>query len=755
MSSFLTVKRVIALFDHAGGSATEFIAKIGNAIGDLSNQQKIGNTLWSNVSFLEAGDPAPTGWMPEEFLDRNFTPEIDPEIDRQTFVEDCLLAAWNSGANTHFLAAWAQFESGIKNEVVTIGDDDLIGPFRFSVDTWDALRNSSDFNVAYETTRIYRPDCQCDVAGVATRKAIDAFKIANSDTAPRANELLLALRIGVPCAIAAVRAKSTALIKDVIDGVFAEIDAANAAHRSDRIFSLNADILLDVPGGGPVTVENLFERINARLQGALTTVRPLIGAIDPELVPTPQSSTEGNPGVTSLRYSGEVDDQQVYGHLILRMQQALTNFLTTVDKDMSFGPETAGALNVWHAKNGRPGTNKITGRQWSDLTKLPIPTLRDYCYQITASFEGHGFNEKVIGDEDGAILTWGYNGFTFRWGHVQEIIRSADKANQEWLTDSFGKEAADEFRAILKMPLVPEQLAWGRQNLVGADKAVKPEWEERFKKLGAIEGVRAAQLQHCEVIWNDTMKIIAARNFSQRLTIALCYDIVVQNGPGKLKELLVGINGALAEEQVRGRLVGGLSGASQKRKAIIAAGEGAKLPGDKFYRLDDWGLLGEEEDESGQTETGVAAGSIDATFGDFIMRAVPEIGGLFKPEEFFVKGSNVSGLNTNPPRRFWANIVSTAKVIAQFRSALPSGHRVIFNSVYRSPAYNKQIGGAKSSQHMRFNAIDFRVEGANPGSPAQWAKMLRAMRAAGVFRGGVGLYNTFVHLDTRGSNVDF
>ena len=55
---------------------------------------------------------------------------------------------------------------------------------------------------------------------------------------------------------------------------------------------------------------------------------------------------------------------------------------------------------------------------------------------------------------------------------------------------------------------------------------------------------------------------------------------------------------------------------------------------------------------------------------------------------------------------------------------------------------------------MAFRAIDFMVEGNS--RPTDWARALRSMRDdEGLFKGGVGLYASFVHLDTRGTNADW
>lgn len=127
----------------------------------------------------------------------------------------------------------------------------------------------------------------------------------------------------------------------------------------------------------------------------------------------------------------------------------------------------------------------------------------------------------------------------------------------------------------------------------------------------------------------------------------------------------------------------------------------------------------------------------------------------FGPGEFLVKGGSNSsggcaGRNTDPPRSLWRNIAATARVLDELRHRL--GYPIRLTSVYRSPSYNTCIGGESRSYHMIFNASDFQ---GTQGSPAQWRDELRAMRSAGVFSGGIGLYPTFVHVDTRGYNANW
>lgn len=130
----------------------------------------------------------------------------------------------------------------------------------------------------------------------------------------------------------------------------------------------------------------------------------------------------------------------------------------------------------------------------------------------------------------------------------------------------------------------------------------------------------------------------------------------------------------------------------------------------------------------------------------------------FKPYELLAMGhqhtdpsSPAYGLNKQPPRSLWMKIVDTVRVLDELRDLVAAP--IVISSAYRSPGYNSAIAGAGGSQHMNFNALDFSVR--SNSSPADWAAVLKQIRASGRFGGGIGVYSTFVHLDTRGSNADW
>lgn len=83
------------------------------------------------------------------------------------------------------------------------------------------------------------------------------------------------------------------------------------------------------------------------------------------------------------------------------------------------------------------------------------------------------------------------------------------------------------------------------------------------------------------------------------------------------------------------------------------------------------------------------------------------------------------------------------KVIAAF-----GGRRIVINSGYRSPAYNRSVGGATNSMHVQGRACDFNIQGIRPS--AVRAKIEELIRSGQMQQGGLGAYNGFTHYDIRG-----
>lgn len=129
----------------------------------------------------------------------------------------------------------------------------------------------------------------------------------------------------------------------------------------------------------------------------------------------------------------------------------------------------------------------------------------------------------------------------------------------------------------------------------------------------------------------------------------------------------------------------------------------------------------------------------------------------FAPHEIrFLGGSHhlpkgrASGKNTLPPRALWQNIVPVLRAADIARAELGSPIRIL--SAYRSPEYNRAIGGAKYSRHLQFDALDLAPM---DGRVTTLYRILRRLRKEGVFTGGIGKYSTFVHIDNRGHFADW
>lgn len=71
------------------------------------------------------------------------------------------------------------------------------------------------------------------------------------------------------------------------------------------------------------------------------------------------------------------------------------------------------------------------------------------------------------------------------------------------------------------------------------------------------------------------------------------------------------------------------------------------------------------------------------------------------------------------------------------------GKPLYINSAYRTPPYNKKIGGATYSQHLYGTACDIRINGVTPKEVAKFAETLL------IECGGIGIYKNFTHVDVR------
>lgn len=143
--------------------------------------------------------------------------------------------------------------------------------------------------------------------------------------------------------------------------------------------------------------------------------------------------------------------------------------------------------------------------------------------------------------------------------------------------------------------------------------------------------------------------------------------------------------------------------------------------------------------------------------------------------------------NHAPEPEIWDHIAPSILLLDKLRADM--GMAIRLNSVYRSHEYNRRLSGsAKRSQHIDFNAIDFTTSnrdllddmadlliswrGEWIAAPAQFKRTDVVVEGRPVptknlewngtgsghafrFRGGVRLYSSFVHVDTRGYDANW
>ena len=103
---------------------------------------------------------------------------------------------------------------------------------------------------------------------------------------------------------------------------------------------------------------------------------------------------------------------------------------------------------------------------------------------------------------------------------------------------------------------------------------------------------------------------------------------------------------------------------------------------------------------------------------------------------------------TDVPDEYLENVKELAENLQVLRDYIDKPIHVI--SGYRSPKYNRKIGGARRSQHMTAKAGDLIVKGMTPDEVKD--AILQLIKEGKMKKGGVGLYTHFTHYDVRGFN---
>jgi hypothetical protein len=98
------------------------------------------------------------------------------------------------------------------------------------------------------------------------------------------------------------------------------------------------------------------------------------------------------------------------------------------------------------------------------------------------------------------------------------------------------------------------------------------------------------------------------------------------------------------------------------------------------------------------------------------------------------------------PKAVEINIIELADNLQYLRDYL--NVPIHLTNAYRCPIHNKKVGGVKNSQHLVGKAADLQIDNVSPESLADEIRFL--MENNCFKKGGIGVYNTFTHVDIRG-----
>jgi len=543
---------------------------------------------------------------------------------------------------------------------------------------------------------------------------------------------------------------------DDIDVVFMDHAASEINAAARALVAATEEAARDVLGK---VLDGLAAEVAAIREDVLRIIRDITPdpvALAPNVNPTPALVDPVSDDPVLLRRTEGT--RAVYGHLVRAMQSALSNAgFDTQGIDMILGNDTSRALLAWRASLGKSTLDAIITRdEFAQLTGQGEVDLFDLCAQATASFEGHGFG-KIVGDFDGAVMTWGYHGYTLKYGHLQAVLQRIEDQGPQTLNAVFGAPRAAQLRQMLALPL-EDQLDWARQTVLDGQNNVKSDWHSQFADLGEQDAARTAMLAHSRaVFWNaKAVPQASLMELKEPLSLGMLFDAAIQQGGAsnatvaKVQAAKAG-NPSITEMSLRSVLAKALRDqlSSSKwaddvfaRRRAFISGRG-KVHGVN-YDLGYWGFFASEDENEGRivlprlpaitAMPAVLPGQ--QSFVDFFNANIRPATPNFEAKELLYRGgSNGSGacqnLNSDPPEELWQNAVSLTILLQAIR--IEFGAPVRISSCYRSPEYNTCIGGAARSQHMQFTAADITI--ADAKTSLSWYKKILDMRNRGIFTG--------------------
>lgn len=152
---------------------------------------------------------------------------------------------------------------------------------------------------------------------------------------------------------------------------------------------------------------------------------------------------------------------------------------------------------------------------------------------------------------------------------------------------------------------------------------------------------------------------------------------------------------------------------------------------------------------------GLSAGSVDGMYGNNTAKAVKDLQAIFGLSADGIAGKNTFNLLEKLDQvkhfkldefrcRHCKQLKLDISLLLKLEELRKLTGPLIVNSGYRCPTHNRNVGGATASQHLKGTAADLRGTKMNPRQVyAQADKVFSG--------GGVGRYNTFTHVDVRGT----
>jgi hypothetical protein len=228
-----------------------------------------------------------------------------------------------------------------------------------------------------------------------------------------------------------------------------------------------------------------------------------------------------------------------------------------------------------------------------------LPPIFDRCLQLTAAFEGHGY-ELVAGNFDDAWITWGIIGFTLKHGELGRMLKEIRASHPAIFSDAFGGLEA-ELVSVLNGSETRKR-NWANSISIGQSRRrVRDDWSSAFRRLGSRAEVQAIQRRFARGYWDIAKRDAQRFGLRSEMGLALAFDVAVQNGgadPGDVARIHNKLqnNPPHTEQDLRIIVANGIAEGSKpqwitdvrRRKLAIATGSGTVHGA--AYAVKTWGL---------------------------------------------------------------------------------------------------------------------------------------------------------------------